>query len=238
MLQLFIVFHKKIFDECYKNIPADILYSYFTFISVNEKIPKEYTAKKYKIINEWEMPIYDPTFQERGYNENSAIYHVYANNLHAPYKYVGFFQYDMEFQDNIVEFIQNNIQDTLYYFSLDLYNFEFCYQTWGEEKTCTILLNDYQQFFSKPFAFERGFPLCNTYVLPTDTFIKIMKWVSQLYAKLYPWCLEPPFCFRPLPHTGHIGGIYERVMAFAVGQEDLKAIRLNVNHDHKYKKAD
>lgn len=234
MIQIFVVFHKKIFDECYKDIPTDILYSYFTFIAVNEKIPKEYTKNKHKVINEWEMPIYDSTFQERGYNENSAIYHVYANNLHAPYKYVGFFQYDMVFQDNVVEFIQKNIQETPHYFSLDLYSFDFCYQTWGEEETCQILLNDYQEFFSKAFIFERQFPLYNAFVLPTDTFIKIMKWVSQLYAKLYPWCIEPPFSYRPFPH---IGGIYERVMAFAVGQESLEAIRLNITHDHDFKKA-
>ena len=94
MIQIFIVFHKYIFDECYKNIPQDILDKYFTFIAVNKNIQKIY-SKKYKVINEWELPIYDSTFQERGYNENSAIYHVYANNLHKPYKSIGFFQYDM-----------------------------------------------------------------------------------------------------------------------------------------------
>lgn len=233
MLQLFIIFHKKIFDECYINIPQDILYTYFTFIAVNEKIPKEYTEKKYKVIKEWEMPVYDSTFQERGYNENSAIYHVYANKLHAPYKYVGFFQYDMVFKDNVVEFIQNNMVNSPHYFSLDLYSFDFCYQTWGEEKTCQFILNNYQEYFGKEFVFDKEYPLYNAFVLPTDIFIKIMKWVSQLYAKLYPWCLEPPFSFRPFPH---IGGIYERVMAFAVAQENLYSIPLNISHDHEYKR--
>ena len=89
-IQIFIVFHKKIFDECYENIPHDILYKYFTFFAVNKNIEKHYTQNKYKIINEWELPIYDKTFQERGYNENSSIYHVYTNNLHKGYKYIGF----------------------------------------------------------------------------------------------------------------------------------------------------
>ena len=30
-IQIFIVFHKNIFDECYKLIPDDIIYKYFTF---------------------------------------------------------------------------------------------------------------------------------------------------------------------------------------------------------------
>ena len=51
MFQIYIVFHKYIFDECYENIPEDILREYFTFIAVNEKIPKNYNANKYKVIN-------------------------------------------------------------------------------------------------------------------------------------------------------------------------------------------
>jgi hypothetical protein len=100
-IHIFVVFHKYIFDECYKHIPQEILYKYFTFIAVNPKIEKCYTKNKYKIINEWDLPIYDSTFQERGYNENSAIYHIYINNLHKKYNYIGFFQYDMEFNDKI-----------------------------------------------------------------------------------------------------------------------------------------
>jgi len=90
-IQIFIIFHKNIFDECYKNIPEDILSEYFTFYAVNENIEKCYMQNKYKVINEWELSIYDKTFQERGYNENSAIYHIYANKLNKDYKYIGFF---------------------------------------------------------------------------------------------------------------------------------------------------
>ena len=65
-IQIFIVFHKNIFDDCYKNIPEDILLKYFTFYAVNENIEKYYTQNKYKIINEWELPIYNNSFQEIG----------------------------------------------------------------------------------------------------------------------------------------------------------------------------
>jgi hypothetical protein len=112
-MQLFIVFHKKIFDNNYKHISDDELEKNFTFIAVNQKIEKDYSKnkRKYNIINEWELPIYDPTFQERGYNENSAIYHVYANKLHERYKYIGFFQYDMILENNIIHFLRENIEN-------------------------------------------------------------------------------------------------------------------------------
>jgi hypothetical protein len=59
-----------------------------------------------------------------------------------------------------------------------------------------------------------------------------MQWIMQLYDKIYPWCIERP----NRSHFGHIGGIYERIMAYAIGEENLQNINLNISHDHKYKK--
>ena len=234
--QIFVVFHKHIFDECYTHIPDDILYTYFTFIAVNPSIKKYYTPNKYKVINEWELPHYDKSFQESGYNENSAIYHVHANNLHKPYKYIGFFQYDMKFRDNIVLFLQTYLMSektplpTL--FSFAQYNFRFCsYETWNEPKTLDYIIQDYEQFFGKPFTKDKQYPLFNSYIISTETYEKIMTWVTQLYQKLYPWSMEPPNA----THFGHIGGIYERIMAYAIGEENLQYVHVNVEHDNNFK---
>jgi hypothetical protein len=235
MFQLFIVFHKKIFDECYQNIPSEVLQKYFTFIAVNQNIPKEYTKNKYKVINEWELPIYDKSFQARGYNENSAIYHIYVNNLHKAYKYVGFFQYDMTINDNIIDFLYKTLEgdDKTKYFSLEPHNFTFCaYNTWNEWNTLNYILKDYESFFNVTFDKTKKYPLYNTYIISINTYEKVMKWVMQLYNKLYPRCMQYP----NRSHFGHIGSIYERIMAFAVGNEDAEQVTLNVKHDDTYKK--
>ena len=205
--------NKYIFDSCYEKIPIDILNKYFTFIAVNENIVKSYTLNKYNVINEWELPHYDKTFQERGYNENSAIYHIYKNNLHKNYKYIGFFQYDMHFEDNIIDFLQQNITEIPQYFTIAPYDFDYCsFQTWGELETLNYIIDDYEKFFNKSFNKQIKYPLLNNYVIPIETYEKIMKWVIQLYDKIYPWSVEPP----NMSHFGRIGGIYERVMAYAV----------------------
>ena len=229
MIQFFIVFHKYIFDECYKHISKEYLDAYFTFIAVNKSIEKIYT-----IINEWELDNYKPEFQERGYNENSAIYHVYSNNLHAPYTYIGFFQYDMEFNMNSFESILNHTySDIPIYLHLCLQDYNFCtYATWKEPHTANFIINDYEAFFHVHFSRNNKYPLLNTYVIPVSMFNKIMPWIVQLYDKLYPWCISPP----NQTHFGHIGGIYERIMAFAIGQEQIHSLELNINHDYKYKK--
>ena len=58
-----------------------------------------------------------------------------------------------------------------------------------------------------------------------------MKWIIQLYDKIYPWCMEYP----NKTHFGHIGGIYERIMGYALGQEKMLYKNINVDHDHFYK---
>jgi hypothetical protein len=219
MVQFFVVFHKKLFDECYADIPDDILTKYFTFVAVNETIPKTYTPNKYKVINEWELPNYDSTFQARGYNENSVLYHIYANNLHKPYKYIGFFQYDMVIKMSNVTSILNGIEThPPSCFTISVNDFVYCsYLSWNEPETLEFIIDDYEMFFKKKFNRLTGYPLFNSYVIPIENYENIMTWVTQLYDKLYPWCVEPPYH----THLGHIGGIYERVMAYALGNTDL-----------------
>jgi hypothetical protein len=145
---------------------------------------------------------------------------------------VGFFQYDMTFDENIIDFLQKNANESSY-FGLDLYDFNFCFlSTWHEIPTLEFIIKDYSAFFGVTPINNNKYPLCNTYILPTKSYEKIMKWVSQLHSKLYPWCIEPP----NRGHFGHIGGIYERIMAFAIGQENLQDIILPITHDHAYKK--
>jgi len=233
-LQIFIVFHKYIFDECYVNIPPDVLYNNFTFVAVNEKIPKKYTENKYKVINEWELSIYDKSFQELGYNENSVLYHVFINNLHVYYDYVGFFQYDMLFKNNVVDYIHNTIStiNNPIYFAFKLYDFNLCsYQTWNEPTTLDFVIKDYENYYNTTFNKDLQYPLYNSYILPIQTFSVIMGWIVKLYNKIYPWCIQPPNA----SHFGHIGGIYERIMGFAIAQQNLPFYEINISHNHKFK---
>ncbi len=233
MLQLFVVFHKKIFDECYSEIPADILSKYFTFVAVNTTIPKEYTPNKYKIINEWELPIYDNSFQEKGFKENSVLYHVYANNLHIPYKYIGFMQYDMHINMNFINDLLQNISDTPTCFAYSLHNFVFCsYQTWYEPALLEFIIKDYEQFYNKKFNRSLIYPLYNTYVLPSVDFEIVMEWVTQLYDKL-----NKIFNMRGYEHNLiNCGGVYERIMAYVIGNLNLPYKLLkDVDHDHVLK---
>jgi hypothetical protein len=233
-IQIYIVFHKEIFDDCYKNIPDSILLEYFTFIAVNESIPKKYTKNKYKIINEWELPIYDSNFQTRGYNENSAIYHIYINNLHKNYDLIGFFQYDMVFNNNIIDYILNKNNNNNNLYALLTLDFNTCSQTHFHYNmsTCDFLIREYEQYFNTIFSKNKQYPMCNTFIIPIKNYEDIMLWVISLYEKLYPWACEEP----NYTGIGAIGGVFERVMAFVLGEQNLNLIYIDGYHDHEYKK--
>ena len=230
MFQLFVVFHEKIFDECYENIPQEILDKYFTFYAVNEKIPKEYTKDKYKVVNEWELPYYKSDFQEKGYKENSAIFHVIKNKLHEPYKYVGFFQYDMIFDMNAIDTILNGIGDTPTCFYLEARNYGYCAEeTWNEPPVMAYLTSNYEMFHETKFSrsYKDIYPLYNSYVIPIETYAKVMRWVEQFYARIASIVIQR--------HFGHIAGLYERIMAFAIGEENLNMVKIEVKHEQDYR---
>jgi|SRR5210317_329914 hypothetical protein len=232
MLKIFVVFHKKIFDECYENVSQDILDKYFTFVAVNPDIPKTYTKDKYNVINEWELEHYNADFQKKGYNENSVIYHIKANKLHENYKYIGFFQYDMIFTDAAVNTVLNEMNSKATCFYLSVHNYKYCaYDTCNEYHTMKYLSNSYTMFFNREFTHseEDIYPLFNSYVIPVDIYEKLMEWVVTLYSEIEPMLYQK--------HFGHIGGIFERVMAFAVGEEKLHLTPIEVKHDHMYKNS-
>jgi len=251
MFQIFVVFHKKIFDECYENISQEDLDKYFTFFAVNESIQKEYTKNKYKIINEWELPNYDPEFQLRGYNENSAIYHIYINKLYENYDYIGFVQYDMYFNNGVISNI-NNINSTytdIHYLipkepHPQLLSYSFAVErTWvndwpQQNILLSYILNDYENHFNNKLNTNNVCPLWNTYIISKSTYEKIMPWVIGLYDKIYLMAIElQGTTWEGLGRLGYIGGIYERIMALAICGEGLDFYTFDLNHaQDKYKK--
>lgn len=223
-VHFFVVFHEKIFDDCYEDISQEVLDKHFTFISVNESIKKVYTPNKYNVVNEWELPVYVDEFQKKAYKENSAIYHVMANNMHANYKYIGFFQYDMKFTKSTLDTITkhtNSDEPTCLYLGAE--NFKTC-ASCVEPQVMIHITSKYDSF---SFSEDKIYPLWNTYVIPIHTFENVMKWVVTLYSDLSK--------VLTLKHFGHVAGIYERVMAFAIGEERLKMVKFDINHDHDYK---
>ncbi len=228
-LQIFCIFHKQIFDECYEHLTDEEL-QYFTFVAANENIPKEYSTKRnYKFIKEWELPIYNKEYQAIGIKENSVIFHVYQNNLHRNYKRIGFCQYDMIWPKGEVTRILNNPTTNFANWPADFLFSIFA--TWGELNTYITIENEYFKYFNKRIDRNRPVPLLNTYVTDSDNYNSIMDFAIKLHSIIYPACIQPPNA----THYGHYSGIYERIMGLLVIQNMDNITTLNVEHNHNLK---
>jgi len=221
---IFVVFHHALYAECYEGLAPENM-KRVCFFKVNEKIAVPDTSFcPPGIVREWELDCYNPFWQESGYNESSAIAHVYLNNLHEQYDYVGFCQYDMGLSDKTFELIDRRINEseedlvfikrTLQFDSKllerdDLYNIAnppFYSFPLG------FVIKSYEDYFREEGVREtlRQFgclPLWSTFLISRKMFEELGGWSTKVMKEIYPWANEAPFG----THKGHLAGIMERV---------------------------
>lgn len=232
MYKIFIVFHKYIFDECYKNVPDEILNKHFVFIAVNPAIKKEYTQNKYNVINEWELPNFNKNLDNNILRENTAIYHVFANNLHKDCDYIGFAQYDMMFNlDSFKNIDKLSLKSYLACISEPMRAMKYSNDA---NQLVDYMIQSYINFFGNINIQENTlYPLLNTYIISTSLFEKIMSWVISTYDTFIPECLKYSSCQGENQY--YIAGFYERMMALAIAAENLESFKFNITHDHNFK---
>lgn len=196
--KIFLTFFRSLYDDHYT---IDRTYSpgNFTFVKVNDKYPLEIERNRlaYDIYIEHDFPIYRPDLQEKGYCENSVLYHIYKNGIHRSYDYVGFMEYDHVLTDGFTRTIQKKLdevgQETIFAFQ----KFTFR-QLWEQgilmnphrpEKvegkpdskwnSINVILSDYNDFFKTGYGLDRlaakdCFPICHSFLIPSRIFEKIM----------------------------------------------------------------
>jgi hypothetical protein len=246
---MFCVFHKKYFiRENNKD---------FIFYGVNEVYSKEEQNKHSEnVILEYELPIYNPFLQKRGYMETSAYLHVYWNKLYLNSKMVGFSQYDMthyNLPSNATEEwssteqtvsedinIYNNLhEDSIYLLRFDenygnmINNGMWNYFAHSNEFNLIYIIYSYNKFFNKKYSTKelenKPFSLFQTNIYPVKIYEKLCSWLEVLVEEIYPWCNRPPYG----THFGFIGGYTERALsifnAFEI-HEGVNFYKLNIIH--------
>ena len=200
-LKMFCVYHKEYY-------PRDDNKG-FIFYGVNEI----YQKNKYdNNLLEYELDIYNPLLQKRGYMETSAYLHVYWNNLYKETKMVGFSQYDMKHKNKYDNLDCNKI----YIMNTNkqiVKNGKWNKLMYENERNLSYLIESYNKNFGKNYATNEleGKPLSlwQTNIYPKETYEKLCKWLEKLVDEIYPWCNEEPY----ETHFGSIGGYTERAIS-------------------------
>ncbi len=110
---IFVVFHKHLVLDCYKELTDTDLKNHFRFIAVNAQIPKEIPERLAPyVIHERGLPFYDPFLQFNNFCESSVFFHIWRNRhmFLEKYPYIGFLHYDMEVKKSALETIEAGIR--------------------------------------------------------------------------------------------------------------------------------
>jgi hypothetical protein len=233
-LEIFVIFHEEINDSNYKDL-TDEEKKYLTFVAVNESIFKTYDSSKYKVIREWELPIYHPELQRNSFNENSVLRHLYENKRVIT-QYVGITQYDFYFPKNSIQNILNSINTSPIelFFASELKNYETCFiytwlhfNTYNNRVIFELMKQQYELIRGRQINRNKEFPLLNSYIIPGRVFNEIMPMVIDLYNYYMQ-----NHIFGAGPIFKDLAGSFERIMAFIIGQEADKFITWDIKHTH------
>lgn len=204
-LEIFVIFHKKYFPEMYEELDEDER-KCFTFIAVNENIPKDEPLPE-KYIKEWELPIYHKDWQENNWMNGGVNHHIVLNKL-SNADYIGFVQYDMKFPKGSVNKIKNMITSPNVGVSIKTMNLHnlLATSTYGFHE---VDLFNYALTQLPPLK-SHNFPLFHNCFMLRDHYETIMPKVLEIDTRLYEFHNKPGDPVYRFPITT------ERTLALAI----------------------
>ncbi len=202
--KIFVTFFRNLYDDHY-SVDRTWNSENFTFVKVNDRYTQELGENRlpYDVFNEHAFPVFQPDLQEKGYCENSVLWHLYKNGVHREYDYIGFIEYDHVLTEDFTQTIQKKLdtanRETIFSFQ----NFTFR-QLWDQaiimnpnrrEKmdgspdspwNCiNVILKDYNNFHKTAHTVERlaaknCFPICHSLLMPSAMFDRIMPFHASI----------------------------------------------------------
>ena len=194
MLSLFIIYHKVLYDSFYQTISEENKKN-IIFYGVKDKV--ENTPLQISSIYEYELQIYNKDLQEKRYNESSAFYHIYKNNLHQNLSYIGFAQYDMIINNDalntVKKLISENPEKSIIFgsfFAIEESKINLHGSLRLISEPLPILgsiLDNYNRFFSSNYKrddiIKMPWIMCNTFIVPVNMYEKYMTWLSTYFTQ-------------------------------------------------------
>lgn len=201
-LQIYNIWHSKIYDELYSKV-SDVDMKDIVMFGVNEDYEKTYTPHRYNVLFEYDLPIYNPVLQKHGYCQTTCMWHLWKNApvtyKAQPLDYIGFIQYDMEIEENMMQHIRDVVakasaqgQEVIFHEQTEhiLQSIHWCKGVAiPYEESALQHYNEYFQTAYTMFDFLHNpriqiVPLVHTFVIPVPMFDKMMGWIESYIAKL------------------------------------------------------
>ena len=209
-MTFYIVFHRDVLPENTREYSLEEIRQRFLWVSVNDTIPKS-IPKEFPCLAEKSFPTYVPQLQASKFYQNSVFLHLYWNASFLTSEYVGFGQYDMEFNREGFEQTLSLLTKPNAVVSFMPYSFTDCLDVYDLNLWKEMFLRPYNIFRRKShrFADLAQYPLClcHTFIIPRWLFVEMMEFVD--------WNM-PNLRMLLNNNVRHLAGTLERVLAFYI----------------------
>lgn len=219
MFQLAVIGHQKFYAETLRGISEDDLKKHVKIVCVNEKKPKDIPMEfpKEIVTNEWDIPDYEPFYQQNNYYQNSFFFNLMniVNTIDADQ--LGFFQYDMIITPEIFEKIkimcESDKEASIGFYP---YPIEHLFEV-VKPGQWQFIIQQYSNFFQIPIndsEIEKlenmKLPLFHTFVIPRGNYCRMMHFAKKVLQNLLTFLGND---------TRHIAGTLERLFALFLNLE-------------------
>lgn len=225
-LNIFVVYHLEVKpDKILADFSKKEIKENFIFYGVNELHGKSIiNNNNYNNILEFDLKIYDPFLQKRGYMETSAYLHVYWNKLYENLDYIGFCQYDMTHDKKLPKLSKDKI--IIKWTRRNIVSEDNWHKMmFPSVRNLQFLLDSYNKHYNTDYKIKdlNNLPLSlwQTNIYPVKIYIKLCTWLEILCNELYPWSIQSPW----EEHWGVMGGFTERAIAIFNALEVKKGIK-------------
>lgn len=184
-MKVYVVFHQTVEPAYYDELDEDEKDT-LTLYGVKGR-----HATGMKTVYEDELPLYKPILQKKHYQEASALYHVYVNNLAEDADYVGFFHSDMKIGRDAINTAKNIAMASPS--STNIFFMDFFPDAFLGGQTAIIAdypkvpgaLKRYNDCFGTSYTDEvlvtTQMIVSNTFIIPVRLYKKLMAWMMAYF---------------------------------------------------------
>lgn len=242
-INIYIIYHKNVYIKNTSSFTNEEIADNFIWVGVNESISKfnDDWINGDCLLQEWTMPVYNPLLQMSNFYQNSVFFHLYWNRSLLKSKYVGFAQYDMEFDSvalrHIFDDVETDSGDKV--FGAYPYNFDIIFDILNLASWEECFMKPYNKYYNTEHVLTdiSGIKLFlyHTFIIPKWFFIHMMDFVEKMYIGV----------LRKLNwNTRHLAGTLERVfalcIAFGIKENKFRQVYIwqGVKHNETQRTAD
>lgn len=231
-LELYLVTYDRLYDKVIEQLDENELQLVKCY-GIQKGVKKEISDKIIDVVNEWELPNNDYSFQQKQYYEYSSIVHLVMNpHLLDNLTHIGILHYDIIFE-------KDSINDILY--SLEKNPDKIFYQRILDNRALYMSkyeLDNITNFMSEKLNIEidsnkiwnNGWISEALSVTPVDVFKKFGNFIIEYHTDIEDILLKNRWGIMNIINH-RICGIVERMWGIYLVSLEKELVKMNIIHD-------